>query len=831
MKGMIQPGQTTSAICHFLLCLIVWIILPSSLMAFSEEEPETIVVGLDENYPPYEFLEDDEPKGYTIDVIREVARVMGFKLKFQAGPFGDVRQALKEGRINMLSGMYYSEARSKHFAFTTRHLLNSHAIFHRKDRHIHTLEELWGKTVLVQRGDLMHDFLLENKLAGKIVPVKDQLEALKRLNSDSRYDAALLAKLQGVYFVEKFGLSNIDVTSKAIQPQEYCFAVQKNNRLLLATLNEGLAILRTNGTIKALREKWFKGEHEENTLTLKEILLLAAWILIPLALLLLLGTGWVSSLRWQVHQKTRQLQEELEARTQAELALQESHARQKAFVELAPYAIFLVNPQGKVLAANSQAEELYGYSSTEWNSVSLFALIPDGLASSLEDLIQHHETPPSSIERINVRKDGSTFPGLVFSRYATKSNKVQLIVYVRDISNRKKAEQEKAKLEAQLRQSQRLESIGRLAGGVAHDFNNLLTSLSGNVELARMDLPKDHQVLENLDEIQTVADRATKLTSQLLAFSRRQIIEPKVIDLNASLMDLHSILKRLIGEDIQLHTLPTKGLWHCKVDPVQMEQVVINLIVNARDAMPSGGRLIIETANVKLDPSYCELHHEMTPGDYVMVAVSDNGMGMDEATRSRIFEPFYTTKEAGKGTGLGLSTAYGIVKQHHGGIEAYSELNEGTTFKVYLPRVIDKLSSLDEDTIPEDWPGGSEHLLVVEDDAILRNLTGTILGRLGYQVTLAANGDEALRKVSQATEPFALAMTDVVMPGLNGKEVAEQIKRLQPDTHILFASGYTENIIVHHGVLEEGVHFIGKPYAPMQLAKKLRDILDGPKES
>ena len=797
--------------------------------ALAQEEepsiPETVVVGFDSDYPPYEFVKDGQYLGYNLDLIREVAKEMGFKLEFHPGPWSEVRQALKDGAIDMLAGMYYSKDRLTDFDFSTPHIVVSHAVFHRRDRHIDDLADLKNEPVLVQRDDIMHDYLREIGYEGPIVPVENQLEALRRLNSDSRYEVALLAKLQGMYLVREHGFQNIDVSAKAIKPREYCFAVKGENRILLAALNEGLAIIKTNGTLDTVRKRWFTGPDEP--ISNAEAARFVAWILVPLGLFLLVVLGWVSVLRWQVKRQTALLRHELEAREQAEKALLESHARQKAFVELAPYAIFLVDEDGSVVEANSRARDLYGYEDDEWNRLPISSLIPATLYAPLANLIaQDDDNPPPPVERLNTRKDGSSFPGEILTRRTTQDGKPRLVIYVRDISRRRQVEADKAKLEAQLRQSQRLESIGRLAGGIAHDFNNLLTSLSGNVELSRMELDEDHPVRSNLDEIQSVAERAAKLTNQLLAFSRRQIIAPRVVDLNRTLTDLHSMLRRLIGEDIQLRTLPAEDLWRCKVDPGQMEQVIVNLVVNSRDAMPAGGQLMIETGNVTLGAEYCETHSGALPGDYVMVAVSDTGMGMDELTKNRIFEPFFTTKEAGKGTGLGLSTVYGIVKQHGGGVEVYSEPGSGTTFKIYLPRVLEELPAPEKKSVMEDWPGGTEHILVVEDDDILRDLTGTLLRRLGYEVVVAANGNEAQRLASEGAEPFALMMTDVVMPGLNGKEVAAALKARFPKLKVLFASGYTENVIVHHGVLEEGVHFLGKPYTPAQLARKIRDILD-----
>jgi signal transduction histidine kinase len=390
-----------------------------------------------------------------------------------------------------------------------------------------------------------------------------------------------------------------------------------------------------------------------------------------------------------------------------------------------------------------------------------------------------------------------------------------------------RAEEEKAALLEQLRQSQKMEAIGRLAGGVAHDFNNLLTIIKGNSELSLMDLKEDDPVRENLKGVLRASGRATDLIRQLLAFSRRQILEMKVLDLNSLLMDLDKMLHRLIGEDIELVTLPCKDLGRIKADAGQIEQVILNLAVNSRDAMPSGGRLTIETANVELDEEYARRHVAVIPGRYVMLSVSDTGAGMTPEVRDRVFEPFFTTKETSKGTGLGLSTVYGIVKQSGGNIWVYSEPGKGATFKIYLPRVDEPLGEMVREKAEEGGiPRGSETVLIVEDDDDVREVAVQILKTQGYRVLETSNGSDAFRCGEQEAGPIHLMVTDVVMPGMNGPELAKRLIPLRPEMKVLYISGYTDNAIVHHGVLEKGVNYIQKPFTVEGLARKVRDVLD-----
>jgi two-component system cell cycle sensor histidine kinase/response regulator CckA len=385
----------------------------------------------------------------------------------------------------------------------------------------------------------------------------------------------------------------------------------------------------------------------------------------------------------------------------------------------------------------------------------------------------------------------------------------------------------RARLEEQLFQARKLESIGRLAGGIAHDFNNLLTAIMGYVELAGRKLEADHPCAEDLEQIRKATDRAADLTGQLLAFARRQVIEPKTINLNELIYNLRNILQRLIGEHIQLLIETAEKLHPVRVDPSQFEQILINLVINARDAIPvEGGKITIETSNIFLDEEYARQHEGVTSGEYVMLAVTDTGSGMEEAVRLQIFEPFFTTKERGRGTGLGLATCYGIVKQAGGHIWLYSEVGKGSTFKIYLPRAAGAEESMTAPAAFSTPLGGTETILVVEDEEVVRGLATTALRGLGYRVWEATNGSQALQIARGREAEIALLITDVVMPKMSGKELAERLQAVNPALKVLFVSGYTQNTIVQHGVLEPGIVFLPKPFAPSTLSQKVREILD-----
>jgi PAS domain S-box-containing protein len=416
------------------------------------------------------------------------------------------------------------------------------------------------------------------------------------------------------------------------------------------------------------------------------------------------------------------------------------------------------------------------------------------------------------------RDAGSGAPAAHASRY---------IGVLADITAAKAEEQHRARLEESLRQAQKMESIGRLAGGIAHDFNNLLTAISGNTSLALLEAAAGSPQRELLQEVKQAAESAARLTTQLLTFSRKQVIDPQSVDLNESVGQLEGMLKRLLGEDIRVAVLlEAKHPW-VTIDVSQAEQIIINLALNARDAMPSGGELTIETSNVSLDEAFCGRHAGVQPGPHVRIAVSDSGAGMTEAVRGQIFEPFFTTKPGGKGTGLGLAMVYGAIKQNGGAIEVYSEPGRGTTFKLYL-RCAAAAASSPRVSVPHGLPRGTETIALVEDEDVVRAFAVRLLTRQGYRVLAFSNGEQALTALAESSEPVHLMLTDVVMPGMNGRELARRIQAVRPSLRVLFSSGYTENVIVQHGVLEPGIAFIAKPYSTESLTARIRELLDGP---
>ena len=498
--------------------------------------------------------------------------------------------------------------------------------------------------------------------------------------------------------------------------------------------------------------------------------------------------------------------------------------RQRMVTETSADAIVTIGEDSGILFANPATGRIFGYPSDDLPGMALTDLMPEALRSRhLAALARYFETgrPTRSwhaIELVGRRADGSEFPVEVsFAEFPVDGRRT-FTGTIRDISHRKR-------LESQLVESQRMEAVGRMAGAIAHDFNNILTAVSGYATLVKEQLPAGDPVQEDVDGIQHAAAGATSLVRQLLAFSRRQVLHPQLVNLALTVDELLPMLRRLIGEQVTIQWQPPPQIPAIEADPTQLDQVLLNLSINARDAMPDGGTLTIEVEEVELDADYARTHLEVEPGPYVMLAVSDTGIGMDRDTASHVFEPFYTTKKAGQGTGLGLATVYGIVKQSHGALSVYSEPGHGSTFKVYFPKTDGVVAAREVPAQPDTAVGAGETILVAEDEASVRELVRTVLMRLGYQVVVAADGQDALAAAER--ERPDLLLSDVIMPNLGGPELARRVRALYPDLPILFMSGYTAGALDRHSLVETGATLLNKPFTPAVLAAAVQQALRG----
>ena len=524
-------------------------------------------------------------------------------------------------------------------------------------------------------------------------------------------------------------------------------------------------------------------------------------------------------------------------RRQAQATLLERSNMLRTLTEASPLAIVVEDLEGKVQMWNPAAERVFGWTVGETLGRPLPSLLDDNKADHrhLHERVLEGEAF-TALEAQRRKKDGAVISVSIWTAplRASTGRITGIVEVIGDITERKK-------LEAQLRQAQKMEGIGRLAGGIAHDFNNLLTAILGYADMLTRELPAPvseapdasghdwQRVQDGVQQIRLAAERAATLTQGLLAFSRSQVLQPTIVDVNTVVGGMQALLRRLIGENVDLATFLDPALARVKADVSQLEQVIMNLIVNAKDAMPNGGKLTIETANVELDETYAHTRVAVIPGSYVRLAVSDNGCGMDADTKLRVFEPFFTTKERGKGTGLGLSTVYGIVKQSGGYVWVYSEPDHGTTFKVYLPKVQGQPAAKPEVRRTDPAPRGRETVLLVEDEEMVRTLVRQALTWHGYRVLEARTGEEALEIIERGDE-IDLLLTDVIMPGMSAIELAKIVESTRPDLKIIYMSGYTDHAIVRNGLLAGNVPFLQKPFAPDRLAHKVREVLNSPKK-
>lgn len=500
----------------------------------------------------------------------------------------------------------------------------------------------------------------------------------------------------------------------------------------------------------------------------------------------------------------------------------------RGLINSIPDVIFVKNTEGRYLDCNQSFARLMGVSEQEIIGKTDQNLFDKETAAKLQ--LEDRQVQDSGIplnkeewvqfpngQRLMISVHKAPFRGLDGTLYG-------LAGIGRDITERALAEEEREHLQAQLAQAQKIESVGQLAGGIAHDFNNMLAVILGQAELAQLRLDDKARLKVAISEIQNAAKRSSSLTQQLLAFARKQAIAPKVMDLNDNVAGMFKMLRRVIGEDIELRLTPGEGLWKVKMDPSQIDQILTNLCVNARDAIEGHGQIIIETRNMFLDESWCNAHPSLLPGEYVVISVSDNGKGMDDEIRQKIFDPFFTTKKMGAGTGLGLATVYGIIKQNNGLVDVYSEPGQGSTFRIYLPRTEeDEISAAPLSS--EFLPKGDETILLVEDEESVLHITKEMLEDLGYQVLPAPSPMQGLRLAASFSGPIHLLLTDVVMPEINGLKLSEQLHQNHSELKVLFMSGYTADVIAQRGILDKGIEFIEKPFSLQKLSQKVREAL------
>ncbi len=784
------------------------------------------------DYPPLCFVtKEGRATGFAVELLAAAAAAMDREVTFRTGPWPEVKGLLERGEIDALPLVGRTPEREAIFDFTFPYLSLHGAIVVRKGTaDIRGVEDLRDRDVAVLQADNAEEYLRRSDLGCRIHMYPSFETALRELSA-GRHDAVVIQRLLALRIIAETGLTNLEIVGKPLADfrQDFCFAVPEGDHETLALLNEGLALVMADGTAEQLKVKWLR-YLEAPAYSIAVVLRYAAMIVGPLLVVMLMLVVLVWVLRREVGRRTAEL-----ARSRDRIM--ESHARYKLVVEGASGGIWDWDVSKQQIYFSREWKEMRGYAEHEIGSSEnewIDGIHPDDKPRIMAALEDHFEGRTDVFEEeYRVRhKDDHYF--WVFDRgkafYDDAGQVIRMAGSELDITERKQAEEEKEKLENQLRQSQKMEAVGRLAGGVAHDFNNMLFVILGHADMILEQVDPDQPIHADLTEIRDACERSVDLTRQLLAFARKQTVAPKVIDLNETVAGMTRMLQRLIGEDIDLAWMPGEKLWPVRIDPSQIDQILANLCVNARDAIASVGNITIETDNTAFGGTDCADHTGFIPGEYVMLAVSDNGRGMAPETLDNLFEPFFTTKESGKGTGLGLATVYGAVKQNDGFINVYSEPGQGTTFKIYLPRYQAKAARLPEQGPSQPTEHGRETILLVEDEPAILRMTTMMLERLGYTVLAAGAPGEAVRLSREYAGEIHLLLTDVVMPKMNGRDLVNNIMVSYPNLKHLFMSGYTANVIAHHGVLDEGVNFIQKPFSGKMLGAKIREVLGEGKE-
>ncbi len=800
--------EVRNALMVYLRYIIFLIATALPIVVSAQPTPsDPIIIGIGNNYPPYSFLDESGiDVGYNFDISRAVGAAIQEKFEIRVGPWVEIRKALENGEIDAIAGMLYSEERDRILDFSAPYTNIHQAIFVNKNiPDIETEQDLVGKRIVVQRGDIMHDYVLENQLDQKLTVVASQTEALGLLTKGD-HDLALLAQLPGLYYRNELELMSIDTTGPLLLSLPYGFAVRQGNSRVLHLLNEGLATLGETGGHKVIYDKWL-GSLNSAEHRVAEFMKFVVVIALSVAVMMILFFVWSRVLRRQVEQRTNDLLNQSQITTR----MQEG-------------SMLIRDSDLSIIYANPALEKMFRYEPGETVGKSVSALnspnnqSPEEVKRIIAKGIQEHGI--WSGEVLCVRKDGSDFTSWVTSSSFQHPVHGEVgVTIVRDTTAQKRMERE-------INQAQKLESIGQLTGGVAHDFNNLLAAIMGSLELLRDD-ETDAEKLSLIDTGIRATQRGAELTRNMLAFARRARLEPTVIELNTLVNETCNWAGRTLPSKIEVETLLTAGLWPIKVDVSSIESSLLNLILNARDAMPEGGKLTIKTANVRIDETYLDERSEkMEFGQYVMLAVSDTGHGIPSETLEHIFEPFFSTKVQGAGTGLGLSMILGFMQQSGGAVQVYSEPNAGTTFKLYFKAFTGEVKTTVVESIQTVSPkGGGQKILVAEDEDSVRSILTATLKRAGYDVSAAGTGDDALA-LFEANPTFDLLLTDLVMPGsLQGVALSRVIREQAPNLPVVFMSGYASEATIDGNRLQPEDIRLNKPVMRSDLLAAIKKSL------
>jgi PAS domain S-box-containing protein len=799
--------------------------LSSKCLAHAEH---TVKVGIYDNKPLVFTGSDGKVEGFLIDILEYIADIEGWQIKYVPGYLAECLERLERGEIDLLVGIEYSRERNRIYDFTYEDSLSDWAIvYSRRGLDLNQIVNLDHKKIAVLHDDIhYHNLRILAKHFGldcRFIEVYEY-DGILKLIDGKRVDAVLVNRLYGLATERDYDAVR---SSIIFSPTEIHFAVpKKKNTELIAAIDSHLMTLKgdKNSIYYQSLDRWSPTD---------AMWAIPKWLLGTLAvagglLLLSLAAGLV--FRSQVKAKTLELSiknQELELEAAERKRVEEALRLTQFSIDHSGDCVFWFGSDARLLYVNQAGCKSLGYSAEELTSMSVHDIDPNFQSG---DWPAHWQKLKKLVffttEFLHRRKDGSVFPvELAINHLEFEGNEYHC-TFARDITERKKVEEERESMQAQLRQAQKMEAVGTLAGGIAHDFNNILQAVQGYAELLILgkSIPRSGQ--QELEEIVRAAKRGAELTRQLLTFSRKVESRLRPTDLSREVVNVRRLLERTVPKMIKIELSLTSDLKIVNADPGQVEQVLVNLAVNAKDAMPEGGKLVIKTANITLDGKDCRLHRVARPGDYVQLTVSDTGHGIDEDTLEHIFEPFYTTKGPGQGTGLGLATVYGIVESHNGYITAHSRQGEGSTFKIYLPALDSGVESVQLDQNLAPLEGGTETILLVDDEESIRKLGCQILETFGYTVHLAADGESALERYREAKGQINLVVLDLIMPGMGGRRCLEELLKVDPEARIAITSGYSPEGPARETLINGARGFVSKPYEIAQMLREIRKVLD-----